>query len=81
MCNQHVTVCSQGGRMSYETHDSWVLQREDRTDVLPDGLVWFQDKSQPSISNGISKRSKERLKKNPLSIRSTASIDYKIRRQ
>lgn len=54
--------------MSYETHDS-------------DGLVWFQDKSQPSSSNGTSKRSEERLKKNPLSIRSTASIDYKIRRQ
>lgn len=67
--------------MSYETHHSWALQREDRTDVLPDGLVWFQDKSQPSISNGISERSKEHLKKNPLSIGSTASIDYKIRRQ
>lgn len=65
--------------MSYETHDSWALQREKWTDVLPDGLVWFQDKSQ--ISNGISKRSEERLKKNPLSIGSTASIDYKIRRQ
>lgn len=54
--------------MSYDTHDSWALQRENRTDFLPDSLVWFQDKSQPSISNGISKRSEERLKKNPLSI-------------
>lgn len=48
---------------------------EDLTNLLPDGLVWFQDKLQPSVSNGLSKRSEDRVKKNPLSIGSTDSID------